>query len=156
VALRYFNVYGPRMDVHGRYTEVMIRWMERLDAGMPPVIFGDGSQTIDLVHVQDVGWANLLAAVAPPQGARALNVGSGRETSLLELAAMLAAAMGRPDLQPVREPERAVNSVRRRLADTSAARAAIGFEALTPPEEGVRGLVAWWRGQPAPARRAAE
>src|ERR1041384_6595766 len=65
VALRYFNVYGPRMDVHGAYTEVMIRWMEAIAAGRPPVIFGDGFQTMDFVHVADVARANLLAAAAP-------------------------------------------------------------------------------------------
>ena len=62
VALRYFNVYGPRMDIHGKYTEVLIRWMERLEAGQPPLIFGSGLQTMDFVHVRDVARANLLAA----------------------------------------------------------------------------------------------
>src|SRR5215831_9288179 len=62
VAFRYFNVYGPRMDIHGRYTEVLIRWMERIDAGQPPIIFGDGRQTMDFVHVQDVAHATVLGA----------------------------------------------------------------------------------------------
>ena len=62
VALRYFNVYGPRMDLHGKYTEVMIRWMERIASGLPPIIFGDGLQTMDMVHVRDVALANVLAA----------------------------------------------------------------------------------------------
>ena len=62
VALRYFNVYGPRMDVHGAYTEVLIRWMEALAAGRPPVIFGTAPQTMDFVHVEDIARANLLAA----------------------------------------------------------------------------------------------
>ena len=62
VALRYFNVYGPRMDVHGVYTEVLIRWMDRIAAGEPPLIFGDGSQTMDFVHVHDIARANILAA----------------------------------------------------------------------------------------------
>lgn len=146
VALRYFNVYGPRMDVHGRYTEVLVRWMERLEAGLPPVVFGDGAQTMDFVHVADVARANLLAATAPA-GDVALNVGSGTETSLLELARHLARAMDRPGLEPVHEPERSVNPVPRRLADTEAARRLLGFEASVPLDEGLRGLVAWWRGQ---------
>ncbi len=54
VALRYFNVYGPRMDIHGKYTEVLIRWMERIAAGQPPLILGDGTQTMDFVYVEDV------------------------------------------------------------------------------------------------------
>ena len=65
VGLRYFNVYGPRMDIHGKYTEVLIRWMERIECGLPPLIFGDGLQTMDFVHVRDVARANILAAKAP-------------------------------------------------------------------------------------------
>ena len=61
VALRYFNVYGPRMDIHGKYTEVLIRWMERIAAGQPPLIFGDGTQTMDFVYIEDVARANILA-----------------------------------------------------------------------------------------------
>ena len=62
VALRYFNVYGPRMDIHGVYTEVLIRWMERIEAGQPPLILGDGLQTMDFVYIEDIARANLLAA----------------------------------------------------------------------------------------------
>ncbi len=61
VALRYFNVYGPRMDIHGKYTEVLIRWMERIAAGQPPLILGDGKQTMDFVYIDDVARANVLA-----------------------------------------------------------------------------------------------
>ena len=61
VALRYFNVYGPRMDVHGAYTEVLVRWIERIASGQPPVVFGDGSNTMDFVYVEDAARANLLA-----------------------------------------------------------------------------------------------
>ena len=64
VALRYFNVYGPRMDIHGVYTEVLVRWIERIASGRPPLILGDGRQTMDFVHVADVARANLLAAAA--------------------------------------------------------------------------------------------
>ena len=62
VALRYFNVYGPRMDVHGLYTEVLVRWMERIAAGKPPLILGDGPQTMDFVYIGDIARANMLAA----------------------------------------------------------------------------------------------
>ena len=64
VALRYFNVYGPRMDIHGLYTEVLIRWMERIEAGQPPLILGDGTQTMDFVFTDDIARANLLAAAS--------------------------------------------------------------------------------------------
>ncbi len=151
VALRYFNVYGPRMDLHGKYTEVLVRWMERLAAGERPVIFGSGGQTMDFVHVRDVARANILAAVAPASDC-ALNVGTGRETSLIELAQALAAVFGRSDLAPEFRPERAVNPVGRRLADVRAARAVLGFEAETSLADGLADLVAWWRRQPSTAQ----
>ena len=81
VALRYFNVYGPRMDIHGLYTEVLIRWMQRIVAGQPPLIFGDGLQTMDFVHTTDIARANLLAATSDVSG-RVYNVASGVETTL--------------------------------------------------------------------------
>lgn len=145
VALRYFNVYGPRMDIHGRYTEVLVRWMDRLADGQPPVIFGDGLQTMDMIHVRDVARANILAAAAPAASDIALNVGTGTETSLLGLAQLLSEVMGKPGLFPVFQEARAVNPVPRRLADVSAARAAIGFEASIPLAEGLAELVDWWR-----------
>jgi len=150
VALRYFNVYGPRMDTHGVYTEVLIRWMDRIAAGQPPVVFGDGTQTMDFVYIEDVARANLLAAVSPVSG-EVFNVGSGVETSLDELARLLLAAMG-SDLPVEHGPERKVNPVRRRLADTSRARVALGFEVQVSLEEGLRRLVEWWREE----RRAQE
>src|SRR5689334_23472127 len=93
VALRYFNVYGPRMDVHGLYTEVLIRWMERIEAGQPPLILGDGTQTMDFVDVRDIARANLLAAESDLTD-EVFNVASGTETSLKELATGLLEAMG--------------------------------------------------------------
>lgn len=144
VALRYFNVYGPRMDIHGRYTEVMVRWMERIEAGEPPLIFGDGSQTMDLVHVEDVARANVLAARSAASDV-VCNVGSESETSLLQLARHFSDAMGRPDLEPIHIEERAVNPVPRRLASAKAARRDLGFTAQMTLEQGIADLVAWWR-----------
>ena len=117
VALRYFNVYGPRMDVHGVYTEVLVRWMERIADGEPPLIFGDGDADDGL---------RLRRRHRPRQRARrrqsdvtdeVFNVASGVETSLLELAETLLRVMG-SDLSVEHGPERAVNGVTRRLADT--------------------------------------
>lgn len=143
VMLRYFNVYGPRMDVHGRYTEVLVRWMERIADGLPPLVFGDGRQTMDFVHVRDVARANVLAATSGVvEGA--YNVASGTETSLLELAEALLRVMG-SDLAVEHGPERAVNGVPRRLADTAAARRDLGFVAEVGLEQGLRELVDWWR-----------
>jgi UDP-glucose 4-epimerase len=142
VALRYFNVYGPRMDVFGVYTEVLIRWMDRIIAGQPPLIFGDGSQTMDFVYIEDVARANVLAARAGVTD-EVFNVASGTETSLLELAQLLLRVMG-SDLVPEHAPERRVNPVPRRLADTEAAAARLGFRAEVGLEEGLRRLVEWW------------
>jgi UDP-glucose 4-epimerase len=149
VALRYFNVYGPRMDIHGRYTEVMIRWMERLDAGLPPVVLGDGTQTMDFVYVEDVARANVLALAADVSD-EVVNVASGTETSLNELARLLARVMG-VDLAPEYGPERTVNPVARRIGSTEKAERLLGFRARTPLEEGLRQLVAWWRTHRVPA-----
>ena len=145
VALRYFNVYGPRMDVHGLYTEVLIRWMERIARGEPPLIFGDGAQTMDFVHVHDIARANLLAAQAPVTD-RVYNIASATETSLAGLAAALGRAMD-SDLVPEHGPDRAVNGVTRRLADISAAAADLGWQPRIELADGLRDLVAWWRAE---------
>ncbi|TKT80264.1 NAD-dependent epimerase/dehydratase family protein [Aquamicrobium sp. LC103] len=154
VALRYFNVYGPRMDVHGAYTEVLIRWMERIAANEAPLIHGDGLQTMDFVHVADIARANVLAAKSGVTD-EVFNVASGEETSLLELALMLSRVM-ESKLAPQHAPARKVNAVTRRLADTSKARAMIGFEARISLEEGLRDLVSWWREERAMTPEAAE
>lgn len=143
IALRYFNVYGERMDVHGAYTEVLIRWMERIAEDRPPVIFGDGQQTIDLIHVEDIARANILAAKSSITD-KVFNIASGRETSLNDLAHALLRTMG-SSLTPEYGPERIVNSVRRRLADVTGARELLGFEARITLDEGLRRLVEWWR-----------
>jgi UDP-glucose 4-epimerase len=143
VALRYFNVYGPRMDIHGLYTEVLIRWMERIESGTPPLILGDGLQTMDFVHVADIARANILAARAGATDA-VYNVASGTETSLRDLAAALSEVM-KSDLPPEHGPARAVNGVTRRLADTGTAARDLGFRAEIGLREGLRGLVDWWR-----------
>jgi UDP-glucose 4-epimerase len=142
VLLRYFNVYGPRMDVHGLYTEVLVRWMERIADGRPPLIFGDGQQTMDFIFTKDIARSNILAAASNvTEGV--YNIASGTETSLLGLAEALLAAMG-SNLPVEHGPERAVNGVERRLADISAAQRDLGFTATTGLEDGLRELVTWW------------
>ena len=145
VALRYFNVYGPRMDVFGAYTEVLIRWIEAIAAGRPPKIFGDGTDTMDFVHVEDVARANLLAATATDTDA-VFNVATGVETSLNELADTLLKVMG-SRLRPEYAPPRKVNAVSRRLASVEAARDRLGFRASIGLEDGLRSLVGWWHEQ---------
>lgn len=149
VALRYFNVYGPRMDVHGVYTEVLIRWMERIAAGRPPIILGDGTQTLDFVHVRDIARANLLAAKSGVTD-EVFNVASGTETSLKDLAQLLARIMG-SSIEPQYEPARKVNAVTRRLADMRKAERLLGFKTEISLEEGLRELIAWWQSERASA-----
>ncbi|MEU9350520.1 NAD-dependent epimerase/dehydratase family protein [Streptomyces griseoloalbus] len=146
VALRYFNVYGPRMDIHGLYTEVLIRWMERIEAGEPPLILGDGTQTMDFVDVRDIARANVLAAESDLTD-EVFNIASGTETSLKELAEGLLETMGAQGLEPEHGPARAVNGVTRRLADTSRAAERLGFTARIDLRTGLRDLVQWWRAE---------
>lgn len=145
VALRYFNVYGPRMDVHGVYTEVLVRWMERIAKGEPPLIFGTGQQTMDFVYTEDIARANLLAADAPITD-EVFNIASGVETSLSELAQALLHVMG-SDLAIEYGPERSVNKVSRRLADITKAADALGWKPEVGMEEGLERLVAWWHAE---------
>jgi UDP-glucose 4-epimerase len=131
------------MDIHGKYTEVLIRWMDRIAAGQAPVILGDGRQTMDFVYIEDVARANILALQADVSN-DVFNVASGVETSLQDLAAALLRAMN-SDLQPEYGPERKVNAVTRRLADTRKAEQSLGFKASVGLGEGLARLVAWWR-----------
>jgi UDP-glucose 4-epimerase len=142
VGLRYFNVYGPRMDVTGAYTEVFIRWLDRLDQGLPPQIHGDGSASMDFVYVEDVARANVLALKSDRED-DVYNIAGGTETTLLELWAAMQRATGAHHLAPEFLPARKVNPVPRRLADTTRARDELGFVARVPLDEGLRRLVAW-------------
>lgn len=143
VALRPFNVYGPRMDTLGAYTEVLVRWMDRIEQGKPPIVFGDGGQTMDFVYVEDVARAFLLAATQGEPG-EVYNVASGVETSLRELAEATIRAMD-ASIGVEFAPPRAGSPVPRRLAGTTKAREGLGFVAEHTLDEGLRKMVAWWR-----------
>jgi UDP-glucose 4-epimerase len=142
VALRYFNVYGPRMDVFGQYTEVLVRWLDALDEGVPPRIFGDGRQTMDWVFVEDVARANVLAAESDLCD-EVFNIASGVETSLRDLLDLLLRITGREDVKPEFLPQRKVNPVPRRLADVEKAHRLLGFNSQIGLEEGLRRLLEW-------------
>ncbi|MEW4562458.1 NAD-dependent epimerase/dehydratase family protein [Bremerella sp. JC770] len=144
VMLRYFNVYGPRMDVFGKYTEVLIRWLDLLDRRESPKIFGDGKQTMDFVYSEDIARANLLAMQSDVSD-RVFNVASGTEISLLELLQALLQVTGNEDITPEFLPERSVNPVQRRLADITQARDDLGFVAEVGIEEGLQRLIEWRR-----------
>lgn len=142
VALRYFNLYGPRMDMTGVYTEVMVRWMDRLDQGLPPLIFGDGKTSMDFVYIGDCVRAN-LAALKSDISDEVFNVATGVETSLNELCQIMLEQSGRTDLQPEYREERKINPVTRRLGGTEKARTQLGFESKYTLAEGLRLLLEW-------------
>lgn len=142
-AFRYFNVYGPRMDIHGKYTEVLIRWMERIEAGQPPLILGDGKTSMDFIYIDDIAAAN-VAGLKSDVSDEVFNVASGVETNLNELAEALMNVMGKK-LQPEYGPERKVNAVPRRLASIEKTKRMLGWEPKVDLEEGLERLVSWWR-----------
>jgi UDP-glucose 4-epimerase len=142
VGLRYFNVYGPRMDVTGAYTEVFMKWLDCIERGVRPQIHGDGSATMDLVYVGDVARANVLALKSAAKDA-VYNIASGTETSLLELWRALQRVVGGGHLEPEFHPPRQLGTMARRRADTRRAREDLGFVARVPFEEGLRRLAEW-------------
>jgi UDP-glucose 4-epimerase len=142
VGLRYFNVYGPRMDITGAYTEVFIRWLDCIDQSRAPKIHGDGSTTMDFIFVDDIARANILAMQSGQEDA-VYNIASGTETSLLELWQALQRVTGASQLAPEFHPPRKVNPVPRRLANTSRARDELGFQALVSLADGLQRLAAW-------------
>ena len=141
VALRYFNIYGPRMDVTGVYTEVLIRWLDAIEAGTPPLIFGDGEQSMDFVYVDDVARANLLAAQSDVTD-EVFNIATGTQTSLHELCHLLLKLTG-SDLQPEYRAERSVAHVQVRRAAVEKAARQLGYESTVKLDEGLQELVRW-------------
>ncbi|MBP9853330.1 MAG: NAD-dependent epimerase/dehydratase family protein [Candidatus Omnitrophica bacterium] len=151
LALRYFNIYGPRMDTYGKYTEVLIRWYYLIKEGKQPLIYGDGKQTMDFIYIGDIARASILALKSDATN-EALNIAYGKETSLEELCQTLLDVM-ESDLKPKYVPlpdERNKVEVMRRLADVSKARRMIGFEAHVSLKDGLKSLVKWLDEQPHP------
>ncbi|HET6840951.1 MAG TPA: NAD-dependent epimerase/dehydratase family protein [Candidatus Angelobacter sp.] len=141
VAFRYFNVYGPRMDLTGVYTEVLIRWLDAIEAGTPPLIFGDGQQSMDFVYIEDVARANLIAMQSDVTD-EAFNVGMGVQTTLNQLCEALLKLTG-SSLKPEYRPARAVANVTRRCSATEKAEKLLGFRAKVDLEKGLQQLIAW-------------
>lgn len=142
VALRYFNAYGPRMDTDGKYTEVMIRWLDCIRDQKPPLIFGDGSTSMDFVYVRDIAKAN-VAALQSDVSDEAFNIGNNRETSLKELLNILL-EVNHSSLKPEYREENSVNPVSRRLADINKAKKLLGFTPVIDLEEGLKELSNWY------------
>jgi UDP-glucose 4-epimerase len=141
VAFRYFNIYGPRMDLDGVYTEVLIRWIDSIEAGKSPMIFGDGSQSMDFVYVDDVARANLAGLVSDTVD-EVFNVGTGVQTSLNELCHLLLRVTD-SNLNPEYRESRKVNNVQARRAAIGKAERMLGFKAGVNLETGLKLLVEW-------------
>ena len=142
VGLRYMNVYGPRMDYHGTYVSVIMKVLDRLDRQQPPVIFGDGSQAYDFVHVADVARANILGMKADVAD-EFFNIGSGVKTTINELVDLLL-KISNSSLKPEYRPEEQM-FVTHRVGSTDKAERMLGFRANIPLEEGLRSVVEWRR-----------
>jgi UDP-glucose 4-epimerase len=138
--LRYMNVYGPRQDYRGAYIAVIMKMLDRLDAGEQPVIHGDGSQAYDFVHVADCAKANVKAMQAEISD-RYYNVGTGKRTSIKELAEMLLTLTG--SKLSVRYEPAGLTFVKNRIGCPKRAAAEIGFTAEIPLEEGLKQLIDW-------------
>src|SRR5262245_59345040 len=143
VALRYFNVFGPRQDPNGPYAAVIPRFITRMLSNECPVIFGDGKQSRDFTYVENVVAGNLLAASAPNVGGKTFNIACGTSYSLLDLMSTLNRALGR-QMEPIFEPAR-VGDVRDSLADISAARSELGYEPAIDFATGIDRTVAGFR-----------
>lgn len=143
ICLRPFNVYGPRMDIYGAYTEVLILWLDRIDQGLSPLIFGDGKQTMDFVYVEDVATAT-IAALKSRKNEGIYNVGTGRETSLNDLLKTVLELMN-SKLKPVYQPQRRATHISRRMADIKKAKKELKFVAKTSLKQGLKKLIDWRR-----------
>lgn len=152
VGLRYMNIYGPRMDYKGTYVSVIMKVLDRIDQGLPPLVFGDGSQSYDFVHVTDVARANVLALQSAAKD-ELFNVGKGVKTSINELVELLLRISG-SDLRPEYRPQEQ-SFVTHRVGSTDLARERLGFVASVPLEEGLRTVVEWRRRDQAAVAAAA-
>ena len=155
VGLRYMNVYGPRQDYHGAYIAVIMKMLDAIDEGRGPTILGDGSEAFDFVAVEDCGRANLCAAKAEAVD-RFYNVGTGKRTSLKELAELLLQLTG--SNQPITyAPRSQATLVRNRIGSPVRAKSEIGFAAEIGLRDGLERLISWRKSHKAEvaARRAA-
>ncbi len=143
VALRYFNIFGPRQDPHSAYSGVLSSFILAYLTGVEPVVFGDGEQSRDFTYVANVVDATLRACQAPGAGGKVLNVGTGKSATLNQTLALLNAIFG-VAVKPRYAPARA-GDVRHSRADIALARATLGYEPRVPLEEGLRRTIEWLR-----------
>ena len=142
VALRYFNAYGPRMDTDGKYTEVMIKWLDCITANKNPLIYGDGSTSMDFVYVKDIAKANVAALLSDVTD-EAFNIGNCIETSLKELLE-ITLKVNKSSLVPQFMPDNSINPVSKRIADISKAERLLGYKPTYDLEKGLEELSNWY------------
>jgi dTDP-L-rhamnose 4-epimerase len=147
VALRFFNVYGTRQALSNPYTGVLAIFASRFLNGKPPLIFEDGRQRRDFVHVRDVARACRLALAAPAAVGGAFNVGSGRSYTVRDIAESMAAVLGCEEIAPEVTGSYRVGDIRHCFADIGLARRALGYEPRVTLEEGLTELAGWLAGQ---------
>ena len=141
VGLRYMNVYGPRQDYHGAYIAVIMKMLDAIDKGDSPTVMGDGSEAFDFVAVEDCGLANVCAMKADTVDSF-YNVGTGKRTSLKELAEMLLQLTG-SDKSILYAPRSHATLVRNRIGSPKMASEKIGFTATVALREGLKRLIDW-------------
>jgi UDP-glucose 4-epimerase len=150
VSLRYFNVFGPRQDPKSHYAAVIPRFVNAYLDGVPATIYGDGEQSRDFCFIDNTVEANLLACTAPNVAGRVFNIACGERVSLLQVIDVLGEIFG-GRIAPRHEPARA-GDVKHSLADITAARQGLGYEARVKFAEGLRRTVDWYRQQRAQQR----
>jgi dTDP-L-rhamnose 4-epimerase len=152
VCLRLFNVYGPGQALSNPYTGVLAIFASRLLNGQPPLIFEDGEQRRDFIHVSDVARAFADAVEMPQAAGQVFNIGSGMDRSVTEVGEALAAAMGRPDIRPQIVGKSRAGDIRHCFCDTGKAAGALGFRARKDFGEGLAELAEWVAAQTADDR----
>jgi UDP-glucose 4-epimerase len=152
VALRYFNVFGPRQDPNSHYAAVIPRFSTLLLAGKSPTVYGDGEQSRDFTFIANVISANLKAANSPNVAGEAFNIGCGTQTSLNQLIEKLNKLLGR-QLKPNYDPPRK-GDVRHSVADIGKAGKMLGYSPETSLETGLQHVLDWYRVHPAEAKIA--
>jgi UDP-glucose 4-epimerase len=142
IGYRYMNIYGPRMDYKGTYVSVIPKVLDRIDRGLPPIIFGDGSQSYDFIYVGDAARANILGAKSDVSD-ECFNIGMGVRTTINELVTLLLELTG-SDLQPEYRPQEKM-FVTHRVGSTEKAERLLGFRAEVSLREGLRRFIEWRR-----------
>jgi nucleoside-diphosphate-sugar epimerase len=144
-SLRYFNIFGPRQNANSAYAAVIAAFAKALLAGTNPVIFGDGEQSRDFTFVHNAVHANLLAARHPqPLNGTVINVGCGRRISVNQLAELMAKSLGRPDLKPVHQPQRA-GDIKHSFADLAHAQKTLKYSPIVDFEPGLVETIEWYK-----------